>query len=156
MTLICYHFLKPLGWESQDDGKLKRILIDTNAYAAFKRNDPATIEVLRQVDYIGVNVVVLGELLCGFKGGSREHQNKKELDQFLDTPRTQLIYIDDETAEFYAAIFWDLKKKGKPIPSNDIWVAASSMRHGLALLTYDEHFTHINGLMLHDVSLGRR
>ncbi|MBI5212963.1 MAG: type II toxin-antitoxin system VapC family toxin [Nitrospirae bacterium] len=127
---------------------MKRILIDTNAYAAFKRTDPHALQVFRTVEYIGINIVVLGELLGGFKGGSKEAKNKKELEQFLDSPRVYIIQMDEETAEFYAKIYWDLKKKGKPIPSNDIWLAASSMRHGLSLFTYDEHFNGIGGLIL--------
>lgn len=114
---------------------MKRILIDTNAYAAFKRNDPLALDIIRTSEYIGINIVVLGELYSGFKGGSKETKNRKELEQFLDSPRVQLIQMDEETAEFYANIDWDLKKKGKAVPSNDIWVAASAMRHGLALFT---------------------
>lgn len=129
---------------------MKRILIDTNAYAAFKRNDPVAIEVVRSSEHIGINMVVLGELYSGFKGGSKEARNRKELAQFLDSPRVETILIDEETAEFYAKIFWDLKKKGKPIPGNDLWVAASAMRHGLALFTYDNHFRNIDGLLLHE------
>ena len=127
---------------------MKRILIDTNIYAAFKRNDPVTVEFLKMVDFIGVNVVILGELLSGFRGGSKEERNKRELNQFLDSPRVHIIQIDEETAEFYAKIYWDLKKKGKLIPSNDMWVAASAMRHGLSLFTFDEHFKSVEGLML--------
>lgn len=127
---------------------MKRILIDTNAYTSFKRNDPVALEVIRSSEYIGVNMVVLGELYSGFTGGSREARNRKELAQFLDSPRVETILIDEETAEFYAKIFWDLKKKGKPTPGNDLWVAASAMRHGLALFTYDNHFIHIGGLLL--------
>jgi tRNA(fMet)-specific endonuclease VapC len=127
---------------------VKRILIDTNAYAAFKRNDPGAIEVIRSSEYIGVSMVVLGELYSGFKGGCMEARNRKELAQFLDSPRVETIVIDEETAEFYAKIYWDLKKRGKPVPSNDIWVAASAMRHGLALMSYDDHFRNIGGLML--------
>jgi predicted nucleic acid-binding protein len=56
--------------------------------------------------------------------------------------------IDEETAEFYAKIYWGLKKKGNPIPSNDMWVAASAMRPGLSLFTFDEHFHLIDGLIL--------
>ena len=56
--------------------------------------------------------------------------------------------IDEETAQFYAKIYWDLKRKGKPVPSNDMWVAASAMRHGLALFTFDDHFKNIDGLLL--------
>lgn len=131
---------------------MKRILIDTNAYAAFKRDDATAVNVIRTSAYIGINIVVLGELYSGFKGGSREARNKKELIQFLDSPRVDTILMDEETAEFYAKIYWDLKKKGKPIPSNDIWVAASAMRYGLALFTYDEHFKSIDGLLMHEIS----
>jgi predicted nucleic acid-binding protein len=127
---------------------MNRILIDTNAYAAFKRNDLGTLDVMRSAEYIGVNTVVLGELYSGFKGGSREGRNRKELAQFLDSPRVETVVIDEETAEFYAKIFWDLRKKGKPVPGNDLWVAASAMRHGLALFTYDNHFRDIDGLLL--------
>ncbi|MBI4844540.1 MAG: type II toxin-antitoxin system VapC family toxin [Nitrospirae bacterium] len=129
---------------------MKRILIDTNAYASFKRNDPVALEVIRASEHIGINMIVLGELYCGFKGGSREKRNRKELEQFLDSPRVELLVIDEETAEFYANIYWDLKKKGNPVPSNDIWVAASAMRHGLALFTYDDHFKSIEGLLLRE------
>lgn len=127
---------------------MKKILMDTNAYAAFKRNDPSALDAVRTAEYIGVNVVVLGELYSGFKGGSKETRNRMELDQFLDSPRVATILMDEETAEFYAKVYWDLKKKGKPVPSNDIWVAASAMRHGLALFTYDDHFKNIDGLLL--------
>ena len=127
---------------------MKRILVDTNAYAAFKRNDAATVAIFRAVEYIGVNIVVLGELFSGFKGGSKELQNRKELEQFLDSPRVNVIVLDEETAEFYARIYLDLKKKGGPIPTNDIWIAASAMRHGLSLFTYDDHFNNVDGLIL--------
>ena len=128
---------------------MKSILIDTNAYAFFKKNNPDTLNVFKAVEYIGINIVVLGELFIGFKGGSKESRNKKELEQFLDSPRVHIIQMDEETAEFYANIFLDLKKKGKPVPSNDMWVAASAMRHGLSLLSYDEHFKNIDGLILY-------
>ncbi len=130
---------------------MKRILIDTNVYAAFKRNEPIAVEVLRRVEYIGINTIVLGEILGGFKGGNKEAENKKELNQFLDSQRVYILEIDEETAEFYAKIYWDLKKKGNPIPTNDMWVAASAMRHGLSLFTYDEHFNNINGLILQNI-----
>ncbi|HMK61240.1 MAG TPA: type II toxin-antitoxin system VapC family toxin [Dissulfurispiraceae bacterium] len=128
---------------------MKSILIDTNAYAAFKKNDPATVNIIRTVEYIGINIVVFGELLSGFKGGTRETANRKEFEQFLESPRVHVLELDEETAEFYATIFWDLKRKGKPVPTNDLWVAASAMRHGLALFTYDDHFKNITGLIIH-------
>ena len=130
---------------------MKRILIDTNAYVAFKKNDADAINTFKQTEYIGINIVVLGELLSGFKGGTKESTNIKELEQFLDSPRVNLLTLDEETAEFYAKIYWEVKKKGKPIPTNDLWVAASAMRHALAIFSYDAHFANIPGLILHKV-----
>jgi len=127
---------------------VRRIIIDTNVYVAFKRNVPDVIKVLRGVEYIGINTVVLGELHSGFKGGQKEALNIKELEEFLDTPRVDVIPIDEMTAEFYAQVYWNLKRKGNPIPTNDMWIAASSLQHGLALFTLDTHFNLVDGLML--------
>lgn len=127
---------------------MKRILIDTNFYAAFKKNEAEAANLLRKVEYIGVNTIILGELLAGFRCGSRERQNREELDQFLDSARVELISVDEETAEFYAQVFAELRQKGRPIPSNDLWLAASALQHGLALATYDDHFNQITGLLL--------
>lgn len=132
---------------------MKRILLDTNEYGAFKRNDPVAIGIIRSVEYIGLSVVVLGELLGGFKGGSREEKNIEELNEFMDSPRVHLLQIDEETAECYAMLYWDLKEKGTPIPSNDMWIAAAALRHGLSLFTLDEHFNNINGLILKSKAL---
>jgi len=128
--------------------QMKRIMLDTNFYAAFKRNDADAVSLLRKVEYIGVNTVILGELLAGFRFGNREQQNREELDQFLDSARVELISMDEETAEFYAQVFAELRLKGRPIPSNDLWLAASALQHGLALATYDDHFSQITGLLL--------
>jgi len=98
---------------------MKKIMIDTNIYTSFKRNDTFLVEILRRAEFIGISIVVLGELLCGFKGGSKEHKNREELEQFLDSPRVHIIQMDEETAEYYAKIFWNLKRKGTPIPTND-------------------------------------
>ncbi|MDY0189016.1 MAG: type II toxin-antitoxin system VapC family toxin [Syntrophus sp. (in: bacteria)] len=127
---------------------MKKIIIDTNFYVAFKRGDEAAIQALKKAEYIAVNTVILGELLAGFRGGSKEKQNRKELDAFFDSPRVDLLPIDDGTAEFYAQIFAELKEKGRPIPTNDLWLAASALQHGLALATYDSHFSNIIGLLL--------
>lgn len=127
---------------------MKRIIIGTNFYTAFKRNDTEAVNLLRRVEYIGINAVILGELFAGFRCGNKERQNRIELDQFLDSARVYTIMLDDETSEFYAQVFSELRQKGRPIPSNDLWLAASALQHGLALATYDEHFSNISGLIL--------
>ncbi len=127
---------------------MKRIIIDTNFYVAFKKRDDVAVATLRKADYIAVNTVILGELLAGFRCGTREKQNREELDLFFDSPRVNFLSVDDETAEFFTQIFADLKQNGRPIPTNDLWIAASAMQHGLALATYDDHFKSIGGLLL--------
>jgi predicted nucleic acid-binding protein len=127
---------------------MKRIIIDTNFYVAFKKREDAAVATLKKADYIAVNTVILGELLAGFRCGAREKQNREELDLFFDSPRVDLLSVDEGTAEFYAQVFADLKQKGRPIPTNDLWLAASAMQHGLFLATYDDHFNSISGLLL--------
>jgi predicted nucleic acid-binding protein len=128
---------------------MKQLLIDTNVYVAFKRNEPDVIELFQQAESIAVNTIVLGELLAGFKGGIRETANRNELDQFLDSPRVTFFSLDESSADFFALVFNNLKQTGKPIPTNDIWIAASAMQHGRTLATLDSHFSYIAGLSLH-------
>lgn len=127
---------------------MRQVLIDTNIYVAFKRNHKNVVEAFRNFDVIGIDITVIAELLSGFKAGSKENQNRIELEDFLNSPRVQLIYPDLETCEFYSNIFISLKKKGTPIPTNDIWIASSAMRNGLGLFTLDNHFKNIEGLLI--------
>lgn len=126
---------------------MKRILFDTNAYAAFKRGDPGATEVIRLADRVGMNAVVLGELLAGFAGGSHEERNRRELAEFLGCPRVEMLPLSSGTAEHYARVFRLLRRKGRPIPTNDLWIAASALEHGYAVYTHDEHFRAIEGLV---------
>ena len=127
---------------------MRRIAIDTNVYVSFKANDREVLHVLRNCDYIGIDITVIAELLSGFKIGSQEARNKAELELFLDSPRAAVLAHDLETAEYYAVIVQRLRKKGRPIPVNDIWIAANAMRHGLTLFSLDSHFREIDGLVL--------
>lgn len=126
---------------------MKKILLDTNAYAAFKRGDRDAVEILRRVETIGVSTIVLGELLSGFAAGSREVDNRRELSAFLDSPRVVIFPVDEDTAEFYAHTYLGLKRKGKPIPTNDLWIAATALQYGLAVFTHDQHFLEVEGLI---------
>ena len=126
---------------------MKCLLIDTNVYTAFKCNDASVVEQLRRADDILVCAAVLGELLGGFKCGSREKQNREELELFLDTPRVSFVSADETTAEFYSEIYRALRGSGRPIPANDMWIAASAMQHSAAVCSLDSHFGHIDGLL---------
>lgn len=127
---------------------MNRFVIDTNIYSAFKINHPGVLNCLRKAENIAVCPTVHGELLAGFKCGKRENQNVAELEEFLDRPRVRSLMIDATTADFYGEIFKNLRAKGTPIPTNDIWIAASAMQHGLAVCTLDAHFRKIGGLMV--------
>lgn len=125
---------------------MEAVAIDTNAYVAFKRNDAAVLGVLRQTPEILVGATVLGELLAGFAAGTRSAGNRRELALFLASPRVRQVSYGGATADRYALVYAALRKKGTPIPTNDMWIAASCLEHGAALLTLDRHFEQIGGL----------
>jgi len=125
---------------------MRPIALDTNAYIAFKRGDEQIVTVLQHAPIIIVCVTVLGELLGGFAAGQRESHNRSELTQFLNTPRVKVVSSTIATADLYALVYAALRRKGQPIPTNDLWIAASSLEHGAALLTLDAHFQNIDGL----------
>jgi predicted nucleic acid-binding protein len=123
------------------------ILLDTNAYAAFKRGDAEAVAILRTAETIGFSAVVLGELLSGFALGNREADNRRELSEFLASPRVTLLPVTEDTAGFYARVYQGLRRKGKPIPTNDLWIAATALQHGFAVFSHDRHFAEIDGLL---------
>jgi predicted nucleic acid-binding protein len=125
---------------------MRPIALDTNAYTAFKRGDEQIVSVLQHAPNIIVCVTVLGELLGGFAADQRESNNRSELTQFLNTPRVKVVSSTTATADLYALVYAALRRKGQPIPTNDLWIAASSLEHGAALLTLDAHFKYIDGL----------
>jgi predicted nucleic acid-binding protein len=122
---------------------VNRLFIDTSAYSASTLGHTDVVYLLREAEQIYVNAVVLGELLAGFAAGNRRERNTNALHRFLDSPRIDIVDIDEETAERYAVIHSGLRASGTLIPTNDIWIAASAMQYGLPLLTLDDHFTRI-------------
>ncbi len=127
---------------------MRNLLIDTNIYTYAFNGKTDVIRILQRAHKISICAITIGELLSGFKAGSKENMNRAQLEEFLDSPRVQLIGIDEDTAEFYSEIHTALKKKGKPIPTNDIWIAASALQHGLRFFTKDRHFKYIPGLVI--------
>lgn len=125
---------------------MKPIVVDTNAYTAYKRGDESILEVLQHADDILLPVTVVSELLAGFVAGNRETRNRLELAQFAVTPRVRIVPSTEATADNYALVYAALRRKGKPVPTNDLWIAASALDHGAALLTLDAHFSEIDGL----------
>ena len=121
----------------------RKVMMDTSAYAAFLRGSPGVKEAVQQADEIVFNPVVLGELKAGFLMGRNEKRNRAILKDFLGSPRVIIAEIDEETSERYAVIVQSLRMKGTPIPTNDLWIAASAMQHGLRVLTTDKHYLEV-------------
>lgn len=128
-----------------------KVLLDTSAYSAFKRGDGAISDLLARGEVIFVPVPVLGELRAGFRLGGKEERNLAELEEFLRRPRVRVHSCSDETAIFYAEIYARLRALGRPIPTNDLWIAAAALESGSILLTYDDHFRAVKGLVTRPV-----
>jgi tRNA(fMet)-specific endonuclease VapC len=120
-----------------------RVLLDTSAYSALFRGDEQVKVILQEAEEVALSPVILGELLGGFGAGSFEQRNRELLKEFLSTPRVHLYPIDAQTSERYAAVWLHLRQQGTPIPTNDLWIAATAMQHGLAILTADRHYEKV-------------
>jgi tRNA(fMet)-specific endonuclease VapC len=120
-----------------------KVMLDTSAYSAFLRGNAEVNQALQAAEAIYLNPVVLGELYAGFAQGGREKKNMEILREFLASPRVQIAGIDAETAERYTAILTYLWAKGKPLPTNDLWIASTAMQHGLKLITTDGHYREV-------------
>ena len=127
---------------------MTRLLLDTSGYSAFMRGHPEVVAALQEADEVCFNPVVLGELLAGFIRGKRRKKNESELKTFLQSPRVKILDMNSETAERYAVILNSLWKAGTPIPTNDIWIAATAMQHGLYLLTTDAHYQKVSQIIV--------
>ena len=127
-------------------------MLDTSAYSAFKRGNPEAIDLLRKAPDILLPVIVLGELWSGFESGSKRETNRHELDAFLSSPRVLVVQAGIETAARYAVIHAYLRANGRPIPTNDLWIAALAMEHGIALFTADAHFLQLPQILVSHIS----
>lgn len=127
---------------------MRGILLDTSAYSAAARGHADVMGILRVADVIVLCPIVVGELLAGFAKGSRPARNRENLDRMLQSSRVRLSEMGRVTAECYAGIFDSLRRKGTPIPENDLWIAASAMELGLELITLDRHFERVDQIRL--------
>ena len=123
-------------------------LLDTSAYSAYLRGHDELRSRLQQLDRIVVTPIVLGELNAGFRAGSKRKKNEAELRRFLASPRVEVVPVDAETAERYGAIVHALRTAGTPIPTNDLWISASAMQHGLRVLTTDAHYNRVAQILV--------
>ena len=130
---------------------LSRVLLDTNIYSDLLRGKQAIVDLLKEPEIIAISVISIGELRAGFENSKRKSENLEELETFLYIPRVVIYDVDDETTEFYAKIISELKRSGNPIPTNDIWISALALQHGIKLLSRDKHFKKVGGLLLVEI-----
>ncbi len=129
---------------------MKKVLLDTNAYASFLHGDDKVLEILAKAQIVFMSVFVLGELYAGFRGGAKQKQNKLMLEEFLQKPSVSALDATRETSEIFGQIKYSLKKTGTPMPINDVWIASHVFETGSLLISYDSHFLNVPGLRIWD------
>lgn len=125
-----------------------KYVVDTNAYSTFFKGDDRFRKYFEQASIMYVPLVVIGELRGGFNAGTKADYNEKYLQRFLDKPQVSILSLSDKTATIYGLLYAQLKKAGRPIGTNDMWIAALALEHQATLLTMDADFKHVPGLHL--------
>lgn len=129
---------------------MRKVLLDTNAFTALFKGDEKVLETISKSDTVYVSIFVLGELWAGFKGGSKELQNKEIISRFLEKNTVRILEATAETADVFGHVKHELRITGTPIPINDVWIASHTLETGSVLITYDAHFKQVKGLRLWD------
>ena len=122
------------------------VVLDTNIYSAWRRGDPRVRSHVTQANALLLPVIVIGELLAGFRRGTRLQRNLDDLQTMLDLPQVRVVDVSTRTADRYGRIEAILRRRGRPIPANDVWIAATASDHGVPLLSFDRHFATVPGI----------
>ena len=125
---------------------MSQYLLDTSAYSRFASVGGSAKAAIESAESLTINVVALGELRGGYRAGSRAGMNEADLRDFLQAAEVRVVPITEATADLYAQIWADQRRHGRMLPTNDIWIAATAIEHGLVVLTGDRHFGEVEGL----------
>ena len=123
-----------------------KILLDSNAYSAFMRGNYEVRDLIQAAEEVLLSAIVVGEQLFGFRQGAHYERNLAELRSFLERPYVSFVPVGPVTADRYSRIAASLRAKGRPIPTNDVWIAAHAMETGADLVSADGHFQHVDGI----------
>lgn len=121
-----------------------KYLLDTNIVIPFLTDDAWIKQKIRQTAEVFIPVIVIGELFYGAKKSDRVAENITKIEGFI--AENVLLDCDTETARKYDDVKELLKKDGRPIPENDIWIAAIALQHELTVVSRDTHFGYVKGL----------
>jgi len=120
------------------------VILDTNALSAVADGNTALEPLLQRPLQLFVPVIVLGE----YRYGIWLSRERKHYEQWLtdSLPDYKILDVDEDTTVHYASVRAEMKRAGRPIPSNDVWIAALCRQHGLPLLSRDRHFDSVSGV----------
>jgi len=127
-----------------------KVALDTNTAIAALNGDTVVVSRIQDADQIFLPLPVIGELLFGALNSQHPEANVSRVNQLIQN--SIVLRMGSATATLYARIRISLRQKGRPIPENDIWIAASCLEHEVALVTNDAHFQWIEGLKLEIIS----
>lgn len=122
---------------------MSRYCLDTSAYIQFLRGDRDAVDAIDGAGWIGFPTIALGEVYTGFSLAARHERDAARLRDFLAHPVVEMIPVDDEVAHEYGQLVAGLRRIGKPLPTNDIWIAACAARTSSVVLTCDSHYERI-------------
>jgi len=120
------------------------LILDTNALSAVADREPAALEVVASAERLELPVIVLGEYRLGIAQSRHRADYENWLREWIAA--VQILDIDVDTTYHFAAIALELKRRGKPIPTNDVWIAALCRQHVLPLVSRDRHFDLVMGV----------
>lgn len=124
----------------------RRLVLDTSAYSRMLQRHPQVLDLVSDASQVVLSAVTLGELQAGFEIGTQAAKNRRTLQLFLEEPYVEVADINAEVVLRYGRIFAKLRAAGTPLPTNDIWIAATAIDRGAKLLTFDRHFGQISNL----------
>ena len=124
-----------------------KILLDTNTYSGLGKGNAHILKILQKADEIVVSTIVLGELYAGFSLGSRKTKNVAELEEFLKQPGISVVAPSQTIAERYGEVIRILRENGTPIPTNDVWIAATALETASRIFSLDTHSSLVPGVL---------
>lgn len=119
------------------------MILDTNALSAAADGDSALIAVLARAEQMAIPTIVLGEYRYGIAQSRHRATYERWVEGLLQD--CMVLDVNEPTTHHYAEISVELKRKGTPIPTNDLWIAALCRQHSLPLLSRDRHFDSVPG-----------
>ena len=119
-------------------------LLDTNIVIRMFSGEPTIQEKMQYGTTVFLASPVIGELYYGAQKSDKVTENLHRINTFVE----EHIFLpcDLETTQWYGIMKDQLQRKGRPIPNNDIWIAAIAMQRGLILVTRDSHFDEVESL----------